>query len=652
MWAGLTSGDWSIARLTIIDPLIVAAVCIAVAFAFPEQLRRALRSTRNALLRIPAPLFVGAVALVIIASGTIIAHLAYGGQPALTDELSQAFQGRILLSGRLWAVPETYREFFETPQTVNRYGRWFSQYPIGSGALSAIADGTRLGSIINPLLLALAAIATWSFARRAYDETTARIAAILIALSPFAVFMSATRMNHVPTLTLTAVALAALTHWTHATTTRQRALSAAAIGAAIGAIVLIRPYDAALIALPIGLFQIAHASSRFDSRPYSRSFSRSLAVQILTASIIVAIQFYVNSRTTGNWFLFGYDALNGAAHRPGFHTNPLGFPFTPSDGLDFITLYLTRLNTSLFESAIPSLVFITGALWLAKPTRYDWLLIGLILSLLAGYGAYWFDGVFNGPRFLYPALIAFSIFTARFVRTAANRHSRIALGAALSLPVCLALALVPASIGNRSTGVSLRLKAMIDRPDTETENPASEARTAGLTNALVLVREPLHSRITARMRALGMAPFDAERTVADLDACALLTALGNSDAHPERPPSDRLATVFKEAQAAGQGRLVPGLYGNAALALVNGQPSSAECYREIVEDSVGTGNFSRFLASSTIDSTGRIGGDVVFARTLGARDSILLTDPRFARRTWYIYRRSRGEKSGRFERIR
>ena len=88
-----------------------------------------------------------------------------------------------------------------------------------------------------------------------------------------------------------------------------------------------------------------------------------------------------------------------------------------------------------------------------------------------------------------------------------------------------------------------------------------------------------------------------------------------------------------------------------ALSLVNGRPASAACLREITEDRAGTVSYARFLASSTIGQDGRLGGDIVYARWLGARDSILLRD-RFAKRQWYMYRREDTARSGRFDRIR
>jgi hypothetical protein len=107
--------------------------------------------------------------------------------------------------------------------------------------------------------------------------------------------------------------------------------------------------------------------------------------------------------------------------------------------------------------------------------------------------------------------------------------------------------------------------------------------------------------------------------------------------------------VIQEGLKAGQGRMVPGLVGASALTLTAGPNFTQECRDEINGDRNGVEAFERFLALSSFDQQGRLGGDVVFARYLGARDTILRSDPRFANRQWYLYRRDPGSQDGRFE---
>ena len=203
---GITSGDWSVLRLTVVDPLVVIALCLAAAFVFPVQLRALGRRALDTLRNSPSPVLLGVVGVFIVVAACLVSWSAYDGQPVYTDEYTQAFQGRVLLSGHLSAVSEMYPEFFGTVQTMNFAGRWFGEYPILSAVMAALGDAIRAPWLINPAILAIGALAIYLFARRAYDETTARLALVLVALSPFAIFMGATRMSHVPALTLTALA--------------------------------------------------------------------------------------------------------------------------------------------------------------------------------------------------------------------------------------------------------------------------------------------------------------------------------------------------------------------------------------------------------------------------------------------------------------
>ena len=55
---------------------------------------------------------------------------------------------------------------------------------------------------------------------------------------------------------------------------------------------------------------------------------------------------------------------------------------------------------------------------------------------------------------------------------------------------------------------------------------------------------------------------------------------------------------------------------------------------------IGTMPFAMFLAHQTLGDDGRVGGAVVFARDLGARNERLRE--RFGDRVWYRYRPARG----------
>ena len=76
------------------------------------------------------------------------------------------------------------------------------------------------------------------------------------------------------------------------------------------------------------------------------------------------------------------------------------------------------------------------------------------------------------------------------------------------------------------------------------------------------------------------------------------------------------------------------------IALVPGSVPTPSCLNEVERDAAGSMPFALFLAEQRVDADGRIGGDVVFARDLGARNELLRG--RFGDRAWYRYRPAAG----------
>ena len=115
--------------------------------------------------------------------------------------MAQQWHARILASGRVAAVAEPYPEFFNTAPVFDRDGRWYSQYPIGGPAFVALGVLVNAPWIVNPLLLGIATWVLYRFLSDVFDETTARVTALLWVASPMVLIMSASQMNHVPALT-------------------------------------------------------------------------------------------------------------------------------------------------------------------------------------------------------------------------------------------------------------------------------------------------------------------------------------------------------------------------------------------------------------------------------------------------------------------
>ena len=87
---------------------------------------------------------------------------------------------------------------------------------------------------------------------------------------------------------------------------------------------------------------------------------------------------------------------------------------SPARGLYNLGVNLDALENILFGwPALFSLSFVWLAFLLRRPTPTDWLLLLMVAAVGAGHVAYWASGVAYGPRYLFAALPALIILTAR-----------------------------------------------------------------------------------------------------------------------------------------------------------------------------------------------------------------------------------------------
>jgi hypothetical protein len=611
----------------------VVALALGLAIVARQRLDAALERATRLLLAPSSMAFVIAIAGITFALSALLAQYCFAGQPFTSDEMAQLWHARILLSGRLMLRAEAHREFFNTAPVIDQTGHWFSQYPIGGPLLVAIGLAVRAAWLVNPLLLGVASWGFYRFVSAVDDELTARVTTILFSVSPMVLIMGASQMNHVPALAFTMLALASLARWDQASASRERSIHAGIIGVSSSIVATIRPLDALLVALVIGGFQLW----RMVGSPERR---RDIVIQCVAGTLPLLFLLWANARTTGSALLFGYDALNGSAHDLGFHLAPNGEMHTPMHGVILASGYLMRLDRFLFEWPIPAMIVIVlGVIGIAAtraPSRWHLLLVALAAAFLVGYGAYWFDGFFAGPRFLFTALPAFIYFAARapgLVASALDQRPVARRATLLVLPLCVAMSwLGPLGISSAAARIVL-YRDQRSKLKTDVE---AQIRQAGIHHALVFVNESWRGRLLARLRVLGVQQFEADRVVSTVDACALQTALDAEDTLPARDTSERGARVLTRAKDFGRARLVSGLPADQTIALVPGSTPAPVCLAEVERDASGSMPYALFLANQTVDSEGRIGGDVVFARDLGPRNDLLRA--RFGDRTWYRYR--------------
>ncbi|HJU90007.1 MAG TPA: hypothetical protein VJ672_11475, partial [Gemmatimonadaceae bacterium] len=461
----------------------------------------------DAFDRAPARVSLGiaAVAAVLYAW---IAHLVFDARPLLIDEMAQMLQARIFASGSISRPVSPRPEFFSMIHVVDMHGRVYSQFPAGGPFFLALGVLIRAPWIIGPIFGAAAILAYGHFLKFAEERpTTSLMALVLFALAPFTAFMAASHMNHVPTLAFLLVAMAALARVM--TERRPAWWWSLACGLGFGIAATIRPIDAIAFALPAGAWYLWRAIKE-------PARWRDALVAAAGIAIPVALLAWVNLRTTGAPLRFGYVVLWGPSHSLGFHDAPWGVTHTPARGLELVSLYFLRLQSYLFETPIPSLLPAIGALALTRKfNALDRYLVVCSALLVGLYFAYWHDGFFLGPRFLHPLLPVLALWTARLFPLVRERLGRglaeraVMFAFVVSL-VIAAVALVPLR-AHQYRGGLLTMRWDAERA----------AREAGVSDAIVFVRESWGAQLVARMWAIGIPRSETEKLYRGIDACVL-----------------------------------------------------------------------------------------------------------------------------------
>lgn len=529
-----------------------------------------------------------------------VAQWVFSGVPLHLDELAQVIQARIFAQGRLYLDAPAYPEFTSLLHVLDSGGKWYTQFPPGGPAL--LLPGVWLGAawLSGPVTGALGVRVFWSIVTRTEGRIGVALSAtLLFAFAPFVLFMSGSHMNHV-----SALLFALVSAWAWLCHHQSGATRYAAVGGlALGVLASIRPVDALACALPAATWLLWRVYARRDRAAFFGLIAAALGV----LGPLLMLGAY-NAATTGSPFQFAYEVLWGEEHGLGFHAAPWGFAHTPVRGMELVSLYFLRLQTYLFESPVPGLLFpALGLLLFRKWSFVDrlWLVSGALMILL--YGLYWHDGFYLGPRFFYLLVPALALWTARMPGSLSKLIGRrrpewIRLPAVIVV-VTLAMAVlinIPLRVGQYQRGLA------------PMRNDATRlAARQQVTGGIILVRESWGAQILARLWSLGVSRSEAEALYRSVDTCALDEAVSRAE-HGRRPTSWR-------ALLADSAVLVPStLSPDETQRVLPGRPYSPRCLQRIAEDRAGFTILAPLLAKEW--------GGNVYARDLHQRNAVLLRD--------------------------
>ena len=530
-----------------------------------------------------------------------VAFIVFDARPLLMDELVSVLHARIFAGGRLSLPASPYPEFFSALHLVDLEGKVYSHYPAGGPAMIALGELAGVPWLIGPLCGAIS-VALWIAYLRVAEPRpgVAWAAALLFALSPFVMFMSGTFMNHVPVMMWMLLAVTALARLV--TSAAPRPWLALVLGLGYGCAATIRPLDAAAFAVPAGawlLWRAVHDRSRW------------IEVIIAGAGVVlpIAALLWVNARTTGDPFRFGYNVLWGSNVGLGFHEAPWGDPHTPARGMELVNLYLLRLQMYLFETPLPSLLPALVAFALTRSLdRLDRYLITSSALLLGVYFLYWHEGYYLGPRFVFALAPLFALWTARFLpllreRLVAERVYRTAVYGSI-LAVVLAVCVQ----------VPIRARQYASLTTTIRWDADSAAEAIGARNALVFVRESWGAQIIPRMWVLGVSRTDADRLYRHVDTCLLDQGVSAVEQRGLRG-ADAVAALrplLRDSSRVVKSTFSP----DYTQRYLPGTKYPPRCRQRLLEDAAGFTHFTPLLLAR--------GDGNIYARDLHERNAVLL----------------------------
>jgi len=607
-WGDLLGGWWS-GTATVAGIGVVLAVLTRKVNHLPgERLPARLAESYAAQPR----LWTTGIALVALAVYLWIARSVFAGKPLLIDEIVQVYQGRIYASGSLTLPVPEYPEFFTSSLMLNMAGKMFSQFPAGAPAMLALGSFANAEWIVDPVFAASSVVLFAALARRIEPRPGIALAAtLLFAFAPFVAFMSGSHMNHVTGLTWLLLGMLGLARVMDRHDPRIR--DGLMLGLGFGVAATIRPIDAAVFALPAGVWLLVRT---LKSGGWHALVAAGLGVATPVAGLL-----WVNQHTTGAALAFGYTALWGAAHDIGFHISPWGESHTPARGLELLNLYFVRLQSYLFETPFPSLVpAVVGVTLARRLSAFDRYLFTTSGLLLACYWAYWHDGFYIGPRFMIPLAPFLALWSARSWALIRARWPGPLVARTLGLVTLLAIAL--------ALGLSVPIQAREYRNGMLTMRWKADAaaRSAGVSHALVFVRESWGSQLVARMWAAGVPRNAAEHQYRHSDACAMEQTLDRIERDGLHGPAAvaALLPLLRDST-----RLIPSPYTtDPTNRLLPGSTFTPSCLARLRQDREG------FTLLLPLLLAGR--DDVIYARDMQGRDSLLVQ--RYPERSLYLLR--------------
>jgi hypothetical protein len=369
----------------------------------------------------------------------VLSLTVYERHPHVPDEVVYLHHAKYLAAGQLTMPAPAVPRAFDVDLMEYEPERWYS--PVPPGWPLALAVGARVGApwLVNPLLAGVNVLLTFLLLAQVYSRPTARLGAMLLAVSPWFLFLGMSYMTHQLTLFCTLVAGVAVA----AARRAHLWLWGLVAGIGVGAVSLVRPLDGVVVGLCVAAWALGVGGRRLRLAP--------LAALAVGTVIVGALVFPYNRMLTGDPLKFPINEW--ANKRYPVNANAYGFGpdrgmgwatdpnpgHSPIDGIINANLNTFAVNTELFGWATGSLILVTWLLVSGAWRRQDsMMLVGLLAFPIAHFPYYFSGGPDFGARYWFPAIVPLVALSARGMKSLAQSAGTgvwVAVGALIVMTV-------------------------------------------------------------------------------------------------------------------------------------------------------------------------------------------------------------------------
>ena len=373
----------------------------------------------------------------------VMSNGVYEGLPHIPDEAAYLFQAECLADGLLEAEAPAVPKAFNIYLIESKDGGWRAVTNPGWPALLSVGVRFGLTNWINPLLAAACVLLLHSFMRRIGDTSTANVAVVLLASSPWFLFLAASLMTHILTLFLLLGALSLMVRQEPRHTTTLLA------GLLLGWLFTVRPLDGLLAGISI-----------FTAGLWTGRLKLTTALTFCFGCLMTGgLLLWFNHTLTGTIATTPVNDYIDRLWYPG--ANRLGFGAdvgNPTGGWGLLDPYeghgwrdvLLNLNQNAYNLNFEFLGCGAGSLCLlvvhwafGQWDRRDRLAAGALAATAILYSTYWFSGGPDfGARYWFPMLPPLLWLSARGFATIRDRtinreRIRVAVMVSIIATLCL-----------------------------------------------------------------------------------------------------------------------------------------------------------------------------------------------------------------------